>query len=268
MDAALRQKLADYLEFQQELGIDRLRISPALVGPPPPWLEPLSAHGSRAAGVPPAGVEPPSARTGATGPSTAAPLPPDAAAALAAIRADLGDCTRCKLHRLGRQQIVFGAGNPSAELVFVGEGPGADEDLQGVPFVGRAGQLLTDMIQKGMGLDRASVYICNVVKCRPPQNRTPEPEECGACSPFLRRQLAAVHPRLVIALGACAAQTLLGYKGSLGSVRGRLHPLALDSGPTQLLVTYHPAYLLRDPRQKRAAWEDLQIAMRFLGLPR
>lgn len=247
MDAALRQKLADYLEFQQELGIDSLRLSPFALAPSP--------------------------RPQAPGPSPPAPSPvpqapsSDPAAALSAIRADLGECTRCKLHRLGRRQIVFGAGNPSAELVFVGEGPGADEDAQGVPFVGRAGQLLTGMIEKGMGLDRASVYICNVVKCRPPENRTPEPDECATCSPFLRRQLAAIHPRLIIALGACAAQTLLGYKGSLASVRGRLHPLALDSGPTQLLVTYHPAYLLRDPRQKRAAWEDLQIAMRFLGLP-
>lgn len=235
MDSATRQALAAYLEFQQELGIDRLRVSPTaflLAGPDPK-------------------------------PHTPNPVPQT----LAQIRADLGDCTRCKLHRLGRQQIVFGTGHPRADIVFVGEGPGADEDAQGLPFVGRAGQLLTDMIQKGMGLDRAQVYICNVVKCRPPQNRTPEPDECAACSPFLRRQLAAIRPKLVIALGACAAQNLLAYRGSLSSVRGRLHALELDGWRTQLIVTYHPAYLLRDPRQKRAAWEDLQLAMRFLGLP-
>lgn len=289
MDSHLRQRLAAYLEFQRDLGVDRLRIAPASLAPIAP-ASPVAAAPAptRAAAAPrraqpPArsaaasfDVAPPSPRTAAPSASgmfaSAAPAPPaptaDPAAELRQIRADLGDCTRCKLHRLGRQQIVFGSGNPGAELVFVGEGPGADEDAQGLPFVGRAGQLLTDMIQKGMGLDRAAVYICNVVKCRPPQNRTPESDECAACSPFLRRQLVAIQPKLVIALGACAAQNLLAYKGSLASVRGRLHPLELDGWNTQLLITYHPAYLLRDPNQKREAWKDLQIAMRFLGISR
>lgn len=183
---------------------------------------------------------------------------------LAAIQADLGpDCRRCKLHR-GRNKIVFGDGSPKAELVFVGEGPGADEDAQGLPFVGRGGQLLTDMIQKGMGLRREQVYICNVVKCRPPNNRTPEPDECDACSPFLWRQLAAIRPRLVCALGATAAQALHPYRGALASVRGLIHPLRLDGFESRLVVTYHPAYLLRDPSQKREAWKDLQLIMRYL----
>ncbi|MGH9533711.1 MAG: uracil-DNA glycosylase [Terriglobales bacterium] len=246
MNRDLRRRLADYLAFQQELGIERLRVGPAVlaavISPPPSASDPA--------------------------PVTPEAAPPEAAAELVRIRADLGDCTRCKLHRLGRRQIVFGSGNPQADLVFVGEGPGADEDIQGLPFVGRAGQLLTDMIQKGMGLDRASVYICNVVKCRPPQNRTPEADECATCAPFLRRQIAAIRPKLVVALGACAAQTLLAYKGSLSSVRGRPHPLQVDQWSTQLLVTYHPAYLLRDPSQKREAWKDLQLAMELLGLPR
>ncbi len=190
----------------------------------------------------------------------------EGSAPLVGIRGDLGDCTRCKLHGLGRKQIVFGTGNPSAELVFVGEAPGADEDEQGIPFVGRAGQLLTDMIQKGMGVAREQVYICNVVKCRPPQNRTPESDECQACSPFLLRQLAAIRPRMICALGAVAAQNLLNYKGSLASVRGRIHDVNVDGYATKLVVTYHPAYLLRDPSQKKEAWKDLQIVMGYLGL--
>lgn len=187
------------------------------------------------------------------------------------IQTDLGaDCQRCKLSRLGRHRVVFGEGNPQAELVFVGEAPGADEDAQGRPFVGRGGQLLNDMIQKGMGLRREQVYICNVAKCRPPQNRTPEADEIAACSPFLLRQLLAIRPRMVCALGATAAQALRPYKGSLGSVRGLVHPLHVGPAEggldTHLVVTYHPAYLLRDPSQKKEAWKDLQLMMRFLGL--
>lgn len=183
---------------------------------------------------------------------------------LPTIHADLGpDCRRCKLHQ-GRNKIVFGDGNPNAELVFVGEGPGADEDAQGLPFVGRGGQLLTDMIQKGMGLRRDQVYICNVVKCRPPNNRTPEPDECAACSPFLWRQLAAIRPRMICALGATAAQALHPYRGSLASIRGVIHPVLLGDFESRLVVTYHPAFLLRDPSQKREAWKDLQLIMRYL----
>ena len=203
---------------------------------------------------------PPAAPT-ATPPGFAAPE------SLGQIQTDLGpDCRRCKLHGCGRHHIVFGDGSPQAELVFVGEGPGADEDAQGLPFVGRAGQLLNDMIQKGMRLRREQVYICNVVKCRPPGNRTPEPDEIAACSPFLMRQLAAIRPRIVCALGATAAQALRPYKGSLVSVRGEIHPLLVNGFETRLVVTYHPAYLLRDPSQKKEAWKDLQLIMSFLGL--
>jgi len=195
----------------------------------------------------------------------------DPAAALQLIREDLGDCTRCKLHR-GRTNLVFGVGNPHAELMFVGEGPGADEDAQGEPFVGRAGQLLNNMI-KAMGLRREDVYIANVVKCRPPGNRTPEPDECETCSPFLMRQIAAIKPKVVVALGATAAKNLLAMNSSLGDLRGRFYdfkPAGIRSDPAwpgaRLAVTYHPAYLLRDPRQKGEAWKDLQMVMKYLGI--
>lgn len=182
------------------------------------------------------------------------------AAALEVIREDLGDCTRCALHT-GRHTIVFGVGNPAARLMFVGEGPGADEDAQGLPFVGRAGQLLNNMIA-AMGLKREECYIANVVKCRPPGNRTPEPEEANTCSPFLFRQIDAVRPQVLVALGATAATYLLGQRQPLAGLRGRVHAFRGMS----LIVTYHPAFLLRDPRQKKEAWADLQIAMKELGL--
>ena len=184
----------------------------------------------------------------------------DRASALRIIREDIGDCTRCALHK-GRNKIVFADGDPNARLMFVGEGPGADEDAQGLPFVGRAGQLLNNMIS-AMGLKREEVYIANVVKCRPPGNRTPEPEEANTCSPFLFRQIGAVHPEVIVALGATAATYLLGQRQPLAGLRGRMHSLR----GARLIVTYHPAYLLRDPRQKKEAWADLQIAMRELGL--
>jgi uracil-DNA glycosylase family 4 len=197
----------------------------------------------------------------------------DPVAALKLIREDLGDCTRCKLHKQGRKQIVFGVGNPRAELMFVGEGPGADEDAQGEPFVGRAGQLLNNMI-KAMGLQREDVYIANIVKCRPPGNRTPEPDECETCSPFLMRQIAVIKPKVVVALGATAAKNLLAMNSSLGDLRGRFYDFkpagVRSSDPSwpgaRLAVTYHPAYLLRDPRQKGEAWKDLQMVMKYLGI--
>ena len=184
----------------------------------------------------------------------------DRAAALLAIREEIGDCTRCALHQ-GRNKIVFADGSPDARLLFVGEGPGADEDAQGLPFVGRAGQLLNNMIG-AMGLKREEVYICNVVKCRPPGNRTPEPEEANTCSPFLFRQIDVVRPEVIVALGATAATYLLGQRQPLAGLRGRVHAYR----GSKLIVTYHPAFLLRDPRQKKEAWADLQIAMRELGL--
>jgi DNA polymerase len=182
------------------------------------------------------------------------------AAALQAIREDLGDCTRCALHK-GRNKIVFGVGNPAARLMFVGEGPGADEDAQGEPFVGRAGQLLNNMIA-AMGLKREECYIANIVKCRPPGNRTPEPDEANTCTPFLFRQIDVVRPQVLVALGATAATYLLGARQPLAGLRGRVHAYRGMS----LIVTYHPAFLLRDPRQKKEAWADLQIAMKELGL--
>ena len=184
----------------------------------------------------------------------------DRAAALQLIRDDNGDCTRCALHQ-GRNKIVFSDGPPDARLMFVGEGPGADEDAQGIPFVGKAGQLLNNMIV-AMGLRRDEVYIANVVKCRPPGNRTPEPVEGNTCSPFLFRQIDVVHPQVIVALGATAATYLLGQRQPLAGLRGRVHAWRGMS----LIVTYHPAFLLRDPRQKKEAWADLQIAMRELGL--
>ncbi|MBI3478621.1 MAG: uracil-DNA glycosylase [Acidobacteria bacterium] len=195
----------------------------------------------------------------------------DPVKALKIIREDLGDCTRCPLHKQGRKQIVFGVGNPHAELLFVGEGPGADEDEQGEPFVGRSGQLLTNMI-KAMGLSREQVYIANIVKCRPPANRAPEREESETCSPFLMRQIAAIKPKIVVALGATAAKGLLAMSAPMTQLRGRFYdfkpPGVRDSDwdGCKLAVTYHPAFLLRDPRQKGEAWKDLQMVMRELGL--
>jgi uracil-DNA glycosylase family 4 len=197
----------------------------------------------------------------------------DPIAALRLIREDLGDCTRCKLHKQGRKQIVFGVGNPGADLMFVGEGPGADEDTQGEPFVGRAGQLLNNMI-KAMGIRREDVYIANVVKCRPPGNRTPERDECETCSPFLMRQIAVVKPKVVVALGAVSAKNLLAMNAPMSELRGRFYdfmPAGARSSDaswrgTKLAVTYHPAFLLRDPRQKGEAWKDLQMVMKYLGL--
>ncbi len=168
----------------------------------------------------------------------------------------LGECTRCKLHP-HRTQIVFGVGNAQADLVFVGEAPGADEDAQGEPFVGRAGQLLTRMIE-AIGLRREEVYICNVLKCRPPNNRTPEPDEIASCEPFLIAQLKAIKPKLICALGAVAVSALLKTKTPLSKLRGRFH----DYHGIPLLVTYHPAYLLRNPNEKRTAWQDLQLLQR------
>ncbi len=185
----------------------------------------------------------------------------DRAAALAAIQAEIGDCTRCPLAYAGRRRIVYGDGDGAARLMFVGEGPGADEDASGVPFVGKAGQLLNNMIG-AMGLKREQVYIANIVKCRPPANRVPEAVEANTCTQFLLRQMDVVQPQVVVALGSTAATYLLGAKQSLGSLRGRWHTVR----GAKLLVTYHPAFLLRDPRQKGEAWKDLQMAMAELGL--
>jgi DNA polymerase len=176
------------------------------------------------------------------------------------VRNDLGECTRCKLHKT-RHSIVFGDGNLKAELVFVGEGPGADEDAQGLPFVGRAGKLLTQMIE-AMGLQRKDVYICNVVKCRPPENRQPEEDEVNTCSPFLFRQIDVIAPKVIVCLGAVAAKVLLETNRGISQFRGQW----LEFRGRKLLATYHPAYLLRNPNAKGEVWKDLQKVMAVLGL--
>lgn len=192
-------------------------------------------------------------------------LPQSDRRTLERVRQELGECTRCPLHKT-RQQIVFGEGDPRAQLMFVGEGPGAEEDRQGRPFVGRAGQLLTKMIQ-AMGLERNGVYIANVVKCRPPENRDPLPMEIGTCLPFLEAQIGVIAPRVIVALGRVAAGTLLNAKGSLSELRGRFH----DRGDIPVMPTYHPSFLLRqepDRRYKAEAWSDLKKVMELLGLSR
>jgi DNA polymerase len=179
---------------------------------------------------------------------------------LARLREFIGECTRCKLHPR-RTNLVFGVGNPKAELMFVGEAPGADEDARGEPFVGRAGQLLTDIIERGMGMTRAEVYICNVIKCRPPENRNPEPDEVAACEPFLFRQIDLVRPRAIIGLGTFAVQALLKLKTPISKLRGNWHEVR----GVKLMPTFHPAYLLRNPADKRLVWADIQEVMKLLG---
>ncbi|MCC7202754.1 MAG: uracil-DNA glycosylase [Nitrospirae bacterium] len=181
---------------------------------------------------------------------------------LQALRDKIGDCKRCKLWS-SRTNIVFGTGNPDTSLMFVGEGPGQEEDRQGEPFVGRAGELLTRMIT-AMGLKRDDVYIANVIKCRPPGNRNPEPDEIAACRPFLNEQIEIIRPDIICALGAFAAHTLLDTATRISDLRGKVH----DKGGHKIVATFHPAYLLRNPNEKGRAWQDLQIVMRELGLER
>jgi len=179
---------------------------------------------------------------------------------LAAIKIDIGpDCSRCKLHTLGRRQIVFGVGNPDADLMFVGEAPGADEDVKGEPFVGRAGQLLTKIIE-AIGLKREDVYIANVIKCRPPQNRNPEPDEVETCEPFLFRQIDAIKPKVVVALGSFAARALLRTQDPISRLRGRVY----EYRGAKLIPTFHPAYLLRNPSSKKEVWEDMKFVRSLL----
>jgi DNA polymerase len=184
---------------------------------------------------------------------------PSEAPTLEEIRKELGDCKRCKLHRT-RRTIVFGEGNPNAKLMFVGEGPGYDEDVQGRPFVGKAGQLLTKIIQS-IHLKRDQVYIANIIKCRPPQNRNPEPDEIESCSPFLMKQIQAIQPKIICALGTFAAQTLLRTDAKITSLRGK----AFELGGIKVLPTYHPAFLLRNPDKKREVWEDMKQIAEWLA---
>lgn len=257
LDDAVRKQLASRVNYYREMGIhDFYRREPADL--PAVSAEPASpifldaGPGGESMTLAPAGGES----------LLHSPLPviQDKPAALKLIREEIGDCTRCRLHK-GRTKLVFGVGNVNADIMFVGEGPGADEDARGEPFVGRAGQLLNSMIS-AMGLKREDVYIANVVKCRPPGNRTPEKDECDTCSPFLLRQIKVVKPKVIVALGAVAAKNLLAMNDSMANLRGRWY----DFHGSRLLVTYHPAYLLRDPRQKKEAWKDLQMAMKHLGL--
>jgi len=284
LDLDLRRALAERVRYYHELGIyDFYKREPSRPALSDETQEPASI--SPTALSKPEIIEDMPSRKSPVAPSVeeenaSEVVPPkpefgtsDPAAALKIIREDLGDCTRCKLHQQGRKQIVFGVGNPRAELMFVGEGPGADEDAQGEPFVGRAGQLLNNMI-KAMGLRREEVYIANIVKCRPPGNRTPERDECETCSPFLMRQIAVIKPKVIVALGAVAAKNLLAINAPMSELRGRWYDFrpagVRSSDPSwpgaRLAVTYHPAFLLRDPRQKGEAWKDLQMVMKYLGL--
>jgi uracil-DNA glycosylase family 4 len=229
-------QLREHLRFASELGVDGISRDPVWRdavakgdGPPRPVLSPV-------------------------------PMYSDAATALSAVREEIGDCTRCKLHTLGRKQIVFGVGNPEADLMFVGEAPGADEDIQGVPFVGRAGQLLTKIIE-AIGLTREDVYIANVIKCRPPQNRNPEPDEVETCEPFLFQQIDVIKPKVIVALGTFAARTLLRSLDPISRLRGRVY----EYRGAKLIPTFHPAYLLRNPSSKREVWEDMKLAKRLLS---
>jgi DNA polymerase len=245
-------QLSDHLRFYEELGVTGVSRDPK-------WRRRQETVPDSPGAV---AFAPEDAGNAAVSPLTFSRSSSDA---LAAVRGDLGDCTRCKLHSLGRTQIVFGVGNPDAELMFVGEAPGADEDIQGIPFVGRAGQLLTKMIE-AIGFRRDDVYIANVLKCRPPGNRNPEPDEIEQCEPFLFRQLELVQPKVVIALGAFAARTLLRTDAPISRLRGRVH----EYRGVKLIPTFHPSFLLRSPGYKREAWDDLKLALSELGreLPR
>jgi DNA polymerase len=226
-----RDQLSEHLRFAQELGVTGVSRDPA-------WRE--RAESSAVAESP-----------------VTIPLTP--VDALAALRLDIGDCTRCKLHTMGRTQVVFGVGNPNADLMFVGEAPGADEDIQGIPFIGRAGQLLTKIIE-AMGMTRDDVYIANVIKCRPPQNRNPEPDEVETCEPFLFRQIDIIQPKVIVALGKFGAQTLLRTLDPISRLRGRV----FEYRGSKLIPTFHPAYLLRNPSSKREVWEDMKLVRKLL----
>ena len=245
--------LKAHLDFFGELGVDGMRAEPA-------WRSrPLSASSQSSGG---GGHDVGKGVDSDLNPGTTQEVRvrPSADEALTGIREDLGDCTRCKLHGLGRQNIVFGVGNPNADLMFVGEAPGSDEDKQGEPFVGRAGQLLTKIIE-AINLRREDVYIANLIKCRPPGNRNPEPDEMDQCEPFLLRQIDSIRPKVIVALGKFAAQSLLQTTDPITRLRGREYPYR----DAILVPTYHPAYPLRQPSAKRDVWADMQRVRAILG---
>jgi DNA polymerase len=230
-----RRQIIEHLQFFQELGVTGVNRDRA-------WSR--RARAEAVDGI-----------TGAEAGPAAVPvvLSRGPVETLQAIRQDIGDCTRCKLHRLGRSQVVFGVGNPAADLMFVGEAPGRDEDIQGIPFVGRAGQLLTKIIES-IGLARDDVYIANVIKCRPPENRNPEPDEVTTCEPFLFGQIDVIKPKVIVALGTFAARALLRTEDPISRLRGRVY----EYRGAKLIPTFHPAFLLRSPDRKRDVWEDMK----------
>jgi DNA polymerase len=263
MTPETRAKIETWLRYHEDLGVSSFYLDRFSVR----VENPLPAIAARVAPSPATALRPAGSRPAASPvlPVLQAPSLFDAVErvegdTLEWILEDIGDCTRCRLHKQ-RTNIVFGVGNPKAELVFVGEGPGHDEDVQGIPFVGRAGKLLTQMIE-AMGLARDDVYICNVVKCRPPENRLPEKDEIATCSPFLLRQIAAISPKVIVCLGSCAAQTMLSTHQSMARIRGQW----FDYRGSRLIATYHPAYLLRNPAAKGDVWNDLKKVMAHLGL--
>jgi DNA polymerase len=241
-----RDQLTEHLKFAAELGVAGLSRDPA-------WR----ARGSTGS---PRADEPGALVPGPSKGEHPAAFHTSQAEALVAVRTGIGDCTRCKLHAQGRRQIVFGVGNPNADLMFVGEAPGADEDIQGIPFVGRAGQLLTDIIEKGLQIPRKDVYIANVIKCRPPGNRNPEQDEVETCEPFLFQQIDIIQPKVIVALGTFAARTLLRTLDPISRLRGRTY----DYRGAKLIPTFHPAYLLRNPSSKRDVWEDMKVVRKLL----
>jgi DNA polymerase len=258
--------MRDYVEQIREEGLEGLSSTAAAVA-----SQKSSASPSRATV---AATPAPSLSASVAAPATDAsktPMPTELtylypglekAGDLAALREFIGDCTRCKLAPM-RTNLVFGVGDPQADLMFIGEAPGADEDLRGEPFVGRAGQLLTDIIERGMGMTRAEVYICNVIKCRPPENRNPEGDEVAACEPFLFRQIDLVRPRVIVGLGTFAVQAVLKIKTPISKLRGNWHEVR----GIKMMPTFHPAYLLRNPGDKRLVWSDIQQVMKELGRP-
>ncbi len=235
------QALENYLRFCKEIGIEELPAG-------------FAAGGTKIADT--------DKDEGALFPDSGGARDSSAVKTLSEIREELGDCTRCRLCET-RKSIVFGEGNPRARLVFVGEGPGRDEDIQGRPFVGRAGQLLTKII-RAMKLERKDVYICNVVKCRPPGNRNPQPDEVASCEPFLMKQIESINPEVIVSLGSVATGLMLKLKNfKMGQLRGTFH----QYGNSKLMITYHPAALLRNPSLKKPVWEDMKLVMRELGIP-
>lgn len=247
-----RRELAEHLRLFGEIGVDGISRDPA-------WRVRAGDQGEER----PIEDAEPDAKPDRVPPLDPAAAAADPGAALTDLRAHIGDCTRCKLHGLGRRQVVFGVGNPKANLMFVGEAPGADEDIQGEPFVGRAGQLLTKIIG-AIGLERSDVYIANILKCRPPGNRNPEPDEVVTCEPFLTRQIDIVRPKVIVALGSFAAKALLRSDAPISRIRGHVFDYR---GGAKLIPTFHPAFLLRSPERKRDVWEDMKKVRAILADP-